>query len=180
MSMEVKSQRKMLLQVILVTAYIVFLGVSWMLDFQAGKTIGRNFFRFAKTMLLMFPAVFVLISLFEVWVKRELVEKHLGQQAGFRSYFWAILLAGAIVGPFYVALPVASTLYKKGAALGVIFTYLGASAVCRVPMTFFEASFLGLKFTAIRFIVSLPLIVLSSIVLERYLAASGHSIVTEA
>jgi hypothetical protein len=40
-------------------------------------------------------------------------------------------------------------------------------------MAVFEATFLGFKFTLIRILVSLPLVVLSSILLERYLVRSG-------
>ena len=117
----------------------------------------------------MLPFAFLLIGLFEVWVKRETVEKHLGQESGWKGYLWAVLLAGTVVGPLYIALPVAYSLYKKGAKFGVIFTYIGASAICRIPMATFEASFLGFKFTAIRLAVSLPLVVLTSMILGNYL-----------
>ncbi|MBW2023597.1 MAG: hypothetical protein JRI51_12260, partial [Deltaproteobacteria bacterium] len=91
----------------------------------------------------------------EVWVKRETVERHFGSQAGLRGHIGGILLAGTTVGGLYVAFPVAYSLYRKGADLGVIFTYIGASAICRVPMTIFEASFVGLKFSVIRLSVAL-------------------------
>ena len=92
------------------------------------------------------------------------------------GYIWALLLAGTTVGGLYVAFPVAHSLYKKGAKLSVIFTYISAAAVFRVPMAVFEASFMGLKFTAIRFSVSLPLILLSSILLGTYLKKKDYSI----
>ena len=76
-----------------------------------------------------------------------------------------------------VAFPVAYSLYSKGARLSVIFTYIGAAAICRVPMTIFEASFLGIKFTAIRLLVALPLVVVSSIVLGGYLRKRNYKIV---
>lgn len=177
--MKHKERRKSLVQILIFGGYAIFLGFSWLTGFKAGQQIGENFFSFAMTMLKMLPAAFLLISLFEVWVKRETVEKYLGNQAGFTGYLWAILLAGTIVGPLYVALPVANALHKKGARLGVVFTYIGASALCRVPMTIFEATFLGAKFTAIRFIVSLPLVVVTSILLERYLISTDYSIVAE-
>ena len=51
----------------------------------------------------------------------------------------------------------------------MVFTYLGASTVARIPMTLFEASFLGLKFTLIRMAAAIPLIVLTSIMIEKIL-----------
>jgi len=85
-------------------------------------------------------------------------------------------LAGTTVGGLYVAFPVAYSLYGKGADLGVIFTYIAASAICRIPMTIFEASFLGIKFSIIRLFVSIPLVILSSMLLGRYLTKRGYAI----
>ena len=76
-----------------------------------------------------------------------------------------------------MAFPVAYSLYSKGAKLGVIFTYIGASAICRVPMTIFEASFLGVKFSAIRLLVAIPLVVIMSMLLEDYLRKRNYKIV---
>ena len=120
-------------------------------------------------MLRIVPFAFILIGLFEVWVPKHVVERHLGEQAGLRAHLWAILLAGTTVGGLYVSFPVAAALQKKGARLTFLFTYVGASGVCRIPMTLFEASFLGLPFTLIRYAVAIPLIILSSELLGRYL-----------
>jgi uncharacterized membrane protein YraQ (UPF0718 family) len=170
------NSRKPFIKIGLIIGYAIFLGASFVVEFSMGEQIGRNFLNFAWTMLKMMPFVFLLIGLFEVWVSRETVEKHLGTESGAKGYLWAILLAGTVMGPLYVALPVAYSLYHKGARLGVIFTYIGAAAICRVPMTAFEASFLGFKFTAIRFLVSLPLVVVTSVLLEKHLVTTDYVI----
>jgi uncharacterized membrane protein YraQ (UPF0718 family) len=149
--------------------FFLFLGVSFIAGFQPGLEAGRNFRLFTLDMLKILPCAFILIGLFEVWVKKETVEKHLGEGSLFMGNVWAFILAGTTVGGLYVAFPVSYSLYRKGAKLSVIFAYISASAVFRVPMAIFEASFMGLKFTAIRFLVSLPLILFSSILLGRYL-----------
>ena len=154
--------------------YIAFLIISFFVGFEPGKEIGHNFMGFLVNMFKILPFAFVLIGLFEVWVKKETVERHLGRESGLRGYFWAVLLAGSTVGGLYVAFPVAHSLYSKGAKLGVVFTYVGASAICRIPMTIYEASFMGIKFTAIRFLVSLPLLVLSSMALGAYLERRNY------
>ncbi|MFH1638840.1 MAG: permease [Chloroflexota bacterium] len=159
---------------IFIGAYAVFLLISWLTDFRPGKEISLNFASFALTMLSILPFAFVLIGLFEVWVRRETVERHFGVSSGLKGYLWAILLAGTTVGGLYVAFPVAWTLYNKGARLGVILTLVSAAAVCRIPMALFEASFLGFKFTAIRFLVSLPLILLSSSLMGSYLEKHNY------
>ena len=159
---------------LLFAAYILFIVVSVALNFEPGKRLGENFLSFLLDMMKILPFAFILIGLFEVWVKRETVEKHLGRESGFKGYIWAILLASTTVGGLYVAFPVAHALYNKGARLSVIFAYISASAVCRVPMTIFEASFLGVKFSLVRLIVSIPLVIISSALLGSYLERKGY------
>jgi len=154
---------------IIIGSFAVLVVLSLLLRFSPGIRIGRNFVSFAFEMLKILPCAFILIGLFEVWVKRETVERHLGKESSIRGYLWAILLAGTTVGGLYVAFPVAYALFRKGAKLSVIFTYLGASAIARVPMTVFEASYMGVKFTAIRLFVSIPLVILSAAILGQHL-----------
>jgi len=169
-------KRNDIIRIFGVSGYFLFLIVSLLFSFNPGKEIGYNFISFSVDMLKILPGAFILIGLFEVWVKREMIERHFGEGSGFKGYLWGILLAGTTVGGLYVAFPVAYSLYSKGAKLSVIFTYLGAAAICRVPMTIFEASFLGIKFTAIRWLVSLPLVVITSIILGNYLTKRNYKI----
>lgn len=167
---------KVIIRTVGLSCYVIFIVFSFALGFSPGKAIGYNLFSFSVDMLKVLPCTFILIGLFEVWVKRETVEKHFGEEAGIKGYIWAVLLAGTIVGPLYVALPLAYSLHRKGARLSVIFTYIGASAICRIPMAIFEVSFLGLKFTAIRLLVSIPLVILSSIILGNYFVNGDYKI----
>ncbi len=170
-------RRSAIIRTVLISSYAVFVVVSWILGFSPGKEISHNFASFSLEMLKILPCAFILIGLFEVWVKRETIERHFGEESGIRGYIWGILLAGTTVGGLYVAFPVAYSLYSKGARLSVIFTYIGASAICRIPMAVFEASFLGVKFTAIRLLVSLPLVVLTSMLLGNYLTKRGYKMI---
>ena len=169
-------KKSAVIKVAFFAGYFVFLVVSWKTGFNPGLDIGENFVSFTTAMLGILPGAFILIGLFEVWVKRETVERHLGEGSDFRGYLWVILLSGTTVGGLYLAFPVAYALYSKGAKLSVVFTYLGAAAICRIPMAIFEASFLGIKFTAIRWLVSLPLVILTSILLGRYLTRRGYKV----
>jgi uncharacterized membrane protein YraQ (UPF0718 family) len=159
-----------------VGAYVVFLAVSFASGFEPGRQMGAHFVNFLLGMLRVLPCVFVLIGLFEVWVKRETVERHLGHGSGPLGLVWAVLLAGTIVGGMHIALPVAHTLYRKGARLQAVLAYLSAAAICRVPMTLFEASFLGWKFTLVRLFVSLPLVLVASAALGAYLDRTGYTL----
>lgn len=165
------------IKILAVVIYFAFIISSFVIGFKPGKLIGHNFIIFSIEMFKILPCAFILIGLFEVWVKKESVEKHLGKDSGAIGYFWIILFAGTTVGGLYVAFPVAYSLFKKGAKLSVIFTYIGASAICRIPMTIFESSFMGIKFSLIRLTVSIPLVVLSSIWLGNYLEKGNYRII---
>lgn len=159
-----------------ITGFALFVFFSFVIGSEPGKAIGRNFIYFGWDLLKVLPAVFVLIGLFEVWVNQEVIERHLGKDSGAWGYLWGVLLAGTTIGGAQMSFPLAYALYRKGARLGVVFTYVGASAICRIPMTTFEMSFMGVKFTLIRLLTSLPLLILSSMALERYLAAKNYRI----
>ncbi len=169
-------KRGNIIRIVGISCFALFLIVSWVFGFNPGKEISHSFASFSIDMLKILPCAFILIGLFLVWVKRETVEKHFGEQSGIRGYIWAVLLAGTVVGPLYIAFPVAYALYSKGAKLSVIFTYIGASAICRIPMTIFEVSFMGIKFTLIRLLVSLPLVIVTSILLGNYLTKRNYKI----
>jgi len=167
--------KKRIIYFIIIAIYFIFVLYANIFGISSGIKIGKNLISFLSYMIKILPCAFILIGLFETWISREKVEKHLGHEGGFRGYIWGIILAGSMAGGLLVALPVSSALYRKGARLSVIFTFISASAIVRIPMTLFEASFLGVEFTAIRWFFSIPLIIIFSIFLERYLLKQNYS-----
>ena len=172
-------KRNIVVRIIIISSYAIFIALSWTFDFYPGKEISHNFASFSLDMLKLLPCAFILIGLFDTWVKKETIEKHFGEKSGIKGYIWGILLASTTVGGLYVAFPVAYSLFSKGAKLSIIFTYVSASAICRIPMTLFEASFLGVKFTAIRLLVSIPLVIITSMLLGNYLKKQKYTISEE-
>ena len=147
--------------------FLLFLLVSQLIDFEGGKVITDNFIIFARDMLLILPPAFIIIGLFEVWVSREKIERSFGSASGGRRYIYAILLAATTVGGTFVAFPVANSIYHKGADYSSIFTYITAASLVMIPMSIMEASIIGLEFTVLRIGLSLPLVVISSILLNK-------------
>ena len=162
MALQQKRKKKMRIQLILLAMYAIIIGCSFLWNFEIGKSIGREGWRFFKSLLTLFPAAFILIGLFEVWVDRSIIEKHLGHESGMISHLWAFLLASTIMAPLIIALPVAHSLSKKGARFSIVISFISASTICRIPMTIFEATYLGLPFSIIRLTVSIPLVILFS------------------
>ena len=158
---------KKFMNIVMPIMYLIFILLSFIFNFEPGQEIGTNFFDFVKTMIGILPFAFILIGLFEVWIDKKTVEKYFGHASSFMGYFWAIVLSSTTVGGAYVGFPVGYTLYNKGAKLSIVLTYIGSSALTRIPMTIFEASFIGIKFSVLRLSLSIPLIILSSMFIDH-------------
>ena len=162
--------KKNRVNLLFVVAFAAFTIVSYIFNFQPGKTIYKdNFFLFLKEMILFLPFMFILIGLADVWISKEKVEKHIGENSGIRGTVYVILLSMVQAGPLYGAFPVTYLLFKKGASIRNIFIYIGAFSTLKIPMLMFEIGFLGWKFSLIRTLVTLPVIILISIIMEKYL-----------
>jgi uncharacterized membrane protein YraQ (UPF0718 family) len=172
----VKKRRNQLAQLGLALGFGLFVGLSFLCQFPPGAEMGHTFGTTLLAMLGLLPCAFILIALFEVWVKRETIERHLGEGCGARGYFWVLLLAGFTVGGLYVAFPVAVSLARKGAKLSIIFAYVGFAGVCRIPMVMFEVSFMGWLFTVVRMGVAIPLVIVTARLLGAALQRRGYQI----
>jgi uncharacterized membrane protein YraQ (UPF0718 family) len=120
--------------------------------------------------------MFILIGLFDVWVPRERIEKHISAEAGWKGTALVILLAMLQAGPLYGAFPFAYLLWKKGCSVRNIFIYLGAYSNIKIPMLTFEIGFLGLRFSLLRTLISLPLFIAIGVLMERYLAGKNFEV----
>lgn len=162
-------KRSTVINLTVFAAFVLFVIISLITGIDQGKEMGSIFLKNTIDMFLVLPFAFLLIGLFEVWVKKETIEKHLGEKGGWKSYMWVFLLGGMTIGPMLTALPVAQSLLKKGAALSVVLTYIGASAICRIPMTIFEVTYLGPLFTVTRYLTAIPLTIAASLILGKFL-----------
>ena len=171
-----KNRRSQLVQFGLALGFGLFVGLSYLYQFAPGMRMGQTFETTLLTMLGLLPCAFILIALFDVWVKRETIERHLGEGCGVRGYFWVFLLAGFTIGGLYVAFPVAASLAKKGAKLSILLAYIGFAGVCRIPMVMFEVSFMGGLFTIVRMGVAIPLVLLTARLLGDALQRRGYQI----
>jgi len=150
-----------------VILFIIFSIASYFIGFKPGAVIYSNFKEFFIEMVSFIPLLFILIGLFDVWFPKEAIERQIGQKSGIKGILLVILLAMLQAGPLYGAFPVAYILHKKGASVKNIFIYLGAFSSMKIPMLGIEIGYLGIKFTIIRTLISLPLFILIGYLMER-------------
>jgi uncharacterized membrane protein YraQ (UPF0718 family) len=150
---------------------------SFQFDFQPGKEIVKtNFKEFVSEMLSFLPLLFILIGLFDVWVPKETITKLIGEHSGIKGILIIIFLATLQAGPLYGAFPVAYMLWKKGCSIRNIFIYLGAFSTLKIPMITFEITFLGLKFSLLRTLITIPVFILIGIIIEKLLKRRNFEI----
>ena len=151
-----------------VILFAIFIIGSLSLSFDPGLKIYANFNQFFLEMITFLPLMFLLVGLFDVWIPKEKIEKHIGHESGIGGTLWVVLLATLQAGPLYGAFPVAYLLSHKGASARNIFIYLGVFSAMKIPMLTFEIGFLGLKFTLLRTLFTLPVFIIIGIIMEKY------------
>ena len=152
-----------------ITVYAILTIVSFIFGFNPGKAVFSNFTQSFIEMITFMPFLFIIVGLFDVWVPKEKIQKHIGQESGIKGIVLVVLLAMLQAGPLYGAFPVAYLLYKKGASVRNIFIYLGAFSSLKIPMLGIEIGYLGVQFSLVRTLVSLPLFIGIGYLMERFL-----------
>ncbi|MBN2259654.1 MAG: permease [Clostridiales bacterium] len=168
--------KKTKISYIFIILFFIFSVSAFLVHFDFGVKIWNNFMMFAIEMIKIIPPAFVLIGLFDVWVKRETIEKNFGKSSGMIKYLWAILLAATTVGGTFMAFPILNALYHKGAHYSSLIAYVTMASLVRIPMTVIESSTLGIKFTLIRMGVSIPVVIIFSMFLGSYLEKSDYKL----
>ncbi len=153
-----KKIKENLFLVIVVLAYISIFIISPIMGTESIK----NSAYYIKEMLLIMPVIFVLTALLDMWIPKEKIIRYLGKEAGGKGVFLSFLVGSVSAGPIYAAFPMCIMLRKKGASIRNIIIILSSWAVIKVPMLLNEAKFLGPKFMAIRWVLTVLAILIFS------------------
>ncbi|MBU4485925.1 MAG: permease [Candidatus Delongbacteria bacterium] len=151
---------------ILLTVNFALLTYDFSLGANAFKLTGVNLLE----MLSILPPVFILLGLLDVWVDKALMIKLTGEGSGLKGALIAFLIGSLAAGPLYAAFPIAGVMLKKSSKFSNVIIFLGAWSTTKVPMLIFEASSMGVKFTVLRFLLNLPVIVLIAVIMEKMLS----------
>lgn len=161
----------------LVSLLIVLPFAFWKPEFgkKALFLLGENIL----VVLGILPPVFILLGLFDVWIPRERVAPHMGEDSGVKGTVLSVVLGACSAGPLYIAFPVAEVMIRKGTSLRNIFVFIGAWSTMRIPMILFEIQNLGAVFGLTRYFVSLVGILLMALLMDRVLTEKEKDAILE-
>lgn len=122
------------------------------------------------SMLLIVPPIFVLIGLFDVWVPRETIIQHLGEESKFKGMVLSFFLGAFSAGPTLVAFPVAYLMLRKGAKYSNVLFFLMTWSSLKLPIVFFQITTIGLRFSLIIDITMLLVFYLSASIVHWFVS----------
>ncbi len=146
--------------------FLIAVALSYIIIFIANPAMGIESVKgsgyYIEEMLMIMPVIFILTALLDIWVPKEKIMQYLGKDAKTKGVFLSFVVGSISAGPVYAAFPMCVMLHKKGASIRNIVIILSSWAVIKVPMLINEAKFLGPKFMAIRWILTIISIIIFS------------------
>jgi uncharacterized membrane protein YraQ (UPF0718 family) len=109
--------------------------------------------------LMIIPAVIIIMGVIAVWIRPEAIEKYMGKESGAPGILASMVLGLFSALPIFMAFPMGSMLYNKGARLGNVFAFFGSLAI-PFPVLIIEAQFMGAKWMAVRLALTIPAVIL--------------------
>ncbi len=106
-----------------------------------------------RTLLLIAPLLlcaFLIAGLIQVLLTQEKIAYWLGEGSGWRGIFLACISGALLPGGPYVYYPIAVTLLRAGASLGVVVAFISAKNVWSVVRLPLEFALLGPRLTVAR------------------------------
>jgi uncharacterized membrane protein YraQ (UPF0718 family) len=113
-------------------------------------------------------AAFILAGFVQVLLPKNLIIKWVGAESGMRGILIASSVGVITPGGPMVSFPLVAALFKLGAGYGPLVAYLTSwSVLSFFRMAVWEIPFMGLKFTALRFFVSLILPIVAGLSAQK-------------
>ncbi len=151
--------------------FLIFVALAYVIMFIVKPYMGVESIKssayYIKEMLMIMPVIFILTALLDMWVPKEKIMKYLGKESKAKGVFLSFVVGSISAGPVYAAFPMCAMLRKKGASIRNIVIILSSWAVIKIPMLLNEAKFLGPKFMAIRWVLTVISIIIFSWITDK-------------
>ncbi|MFW6285072.1 MAG: permease [Bacillota bacterium] len=143
---------------------LLVLVVITIIDIRLTYTALDNTWSYVLDMLIIVPPIFILIGLFDVWIERETVIRHMGEESGARGMALAFFLGAFSAGPTVAAFPLAMVMLKKGARYSNVLFFVMVWSSLKLPVVFYQFTQLGFTFAMIINVTMFIVFVLGAIV----------------
>ena len=130
---------------------LLLAGAAWLSG--GWELVLAGFMGGVTTLLLVAPLLlcaFLIAGLIQVLLTEEKVTYWLGEGSGWRGIFLACISGALMPGGPYVYYPIAATLLRAGASLGVLVAFVSAKSVWPVVRLPLEFALLGPRLTVAR------------------------------
>lgn len=148
---------------IVILIYVFLMAIAPKISLHGIKNSGY----YIKEMFMIMPVIFVLTALLDTWIPKETIMKVLGKESKRKGVIFSFILGSVSAGPIYAAFPLCGMLLNKGASIRNIVIILSSWAVVKIPMLLNEAKFLGTKFMALRWLLTISAILIFSWVMAQ-------------
>ncbi len=146
------------------------IGASAMEDTKLGvNALESAWFQFIS-MLKIVPPIFLLIGLLDIWVPRETMIKLMGEKSGIVGVLIAFFIGTMSAGPLIAAFPLGQIMLKKGARYANVLFFLTIWASAKLPILFFQATTLGVKYTLITNVTLIIVYLFGTFAIEKALS----------
>ncbi|MEA3313171.1 MAG: permease [Caldisericota bacterium] len=132
--------------IIVIASYIYAVNKS---KSSTKKAFKKGWLQLLKRLPLI-TAIFLLISLFDVFVPKNIVAAAIGRGKGFFSILLSALFGTIIAGPVSSSYPLGAVLLKKGTTIAVTAVFLNSWVMVGFVTIPFEISIFGKRFTFAR------------------------------
>ncbi|MGL5354122.1 MAG: permease [Clostridium sp.] len=139
---------------LVILAFIFF--INPVIGYKTASSVQSSFLE----MISVLPPIMILLGLMDIWIKREILIKYMGENSGVKGILLSILLGSLAAGPMYAAFPFTIVLLKKGAKFSNVIIFMNSWCVTKIPTLMFEVSALGFKFTIVRLLIDIPGVIL--------------------
>ena len=158
-----KFMKKNKILFVAIVAYIIaFLLNKDLFSGAVGYTSG-----FLMEMLQILPPVFIITGLISVWIPSSVIQKNLGKDSSWKGNLISLFIGSISAGPIYAAFPATLMLFKKGASIANIVIIISSWAVIKLPMLLAETAYLGFEFAILRYVLTVPVILLLGRFMDR-------------
>lgn len=142
--------------------YLIVAFLNFPLALDAFMKFLQTFINLLPIMLLVFIAIFVT----NLFLKPELIERHLGNESGLKGWAYAILASFIVIGPPYIIFPLLGELKKHGMKYSLMAVFLNNK---NVQLVFLPAMiyYFGLPFTLVLSIYGISFSILSGLLIGK-------------